>query len=171
MCLCECIGKCLGLLCKGLGKCLAKTCKAICRCFCNAVSPGAGFFIQIFLYAAFQGFNIGTDVGIFLETAKTYQRCHTLATEQLVPLHNETNATALYCSTTPNATQPLLESQADTLKLLEGFFFFFVCLSGAIYVVHIVVLFPNACKHWRDPNFENMVEVRSMCLVLITRLS
>ena len=155
--MCNCIGKCLGLLCKCMGKCLSKTCKAICRCFCNAVSPGAGFFIQIFLYAAFQGFNIGTNVGVFLEATETYERCHRVATEELVPL-NGTNISKLYCSSTPNATQSLLNSQAENLKLLEGFFFFFICLSGAIYLLHIIVLFPNACRHWKDPNFENMIE-------------
>ena len=132
-------------------------CRAVCRCFCNAVSPGCAFLCQIILYAMFQGFNIGTDVGVFLETAKTFTRCDELATGILEPLTNETNVTRPYCLATENATQALLGEKVETLKLLEGVFFFFLCLAGSIYVVHIIVLFPNTCKHWGDDNFENMV--------------
>jgi len=51
----------------------------------------------------------------------------------------------------------LISEKAATLEILEGVFFFFMCLSGGIYVIHIAVLFPNTCKHWKDDNFENMV--------------
>lgn len=132
-------------------------CRGMCRCFCNAVSPGCGFLCQIILYAIFQGFNIGTDVGVFLETSETYKRCDELSTATLVPLSNETNLTRPYCLHTENATQAMIGEKAATLQILEGVFFFFMCLSGGIYVVHIAVLFPNTCKHWRDDNFENMV--------------
>lgn len=133
-------------------------CRAICRCFCTPLSPGAGFFCQIVLYALFQGFNIGTDVGIFLETTKTYAKCQELATASIY-IGNTTNLTDnIYCvNKLANATQSHLLDQIGTLKILEGVFFFFICLSGGIYVVHIAVMFPNACKHWKDPNFENML--------------
>ena len=132
-------------------------CRGICRCFCNAVSPGCGFLCQIIMYALFQGFNIGTDVGVFFETSKTYQRCDELSTATLVPLSNTTNITRPYCVATKNATQAMIGEKASTLQILEGTFFFFMCLSGGVYVIHIVVLFPNTCKHLKDENFENMV--------------
>lgn len=158
MCIFSCIGKCIGLTCKCLGKSCMATCRALCRCFCNPVSPGAGFFIQIFLYAIFQGFNIGTDVGIFLETTKMYSKCNALATT-IIYVGNTTNVTDhIYCvNSLSNATQGHLMDQIQTLQILQGVFFFFICLSGGIYVVHIAVLFPNACRHWRDENFENML--------------
>lgn len=133
-------------------------CRGLCRCFCNAVSPGCGFLCQIILYAFFQGFNIGTDVGVFMETTETYARCDELSTATLVPLTNETNLTRPYCVGTENATQELIGDKAATLQILQSVFFFFVCLSGGIYVVHIAVLFPNMCKHWKDENFENIVQ-------------
>lgn len=132
-------------------------CRGMCRCFCNAVSPGCAFLCQIILYAIFQGFNIGTDVGVFLETSETYKRCDDLSTATLVPLSNATNLTRPYCVATENATQAMLGEKAATLQILEGVFFFFMCLSGGVYIIHIIVLFPNTCKHWRDENFENMV--------------
>lgn len=110
------------------------------------------------MYAFFQGFNIGTDVGVFLETTETYARCDELSTATLVPLTNETNLTRPYCVGTENATQELIGDKAATLQILQSVFFFFVCLSGGIYVVHIAVLFPNMCKHWKDENFENIVQ-------------
>lgn len=156
-CLCSCIQSFLSNCCKCLGKSCMAICRGICRCFCNAVSPGCGFLLQIIFYAIFQGFNIGTDFGVFLETSKTYARCDELSTGMLQPLSNDTNLTRPYCVATENATQALLGEKAATLQLLEGVFFFFICLSGGIYVIHIVVLFPNTCKHWNDENFENMV--------------
>lgn len=156
-CLCSCIQSFLSNCCKCLGKTAMACCRGMCRCFCNAVSPGCGFLCQIILYAIFQGFNIGTDVGVFLETSETYKRCDELSTATLVPLSNETNLTRPYCLNTKNATQAMIGEKAATLQILEGVFFFFMCLSGGIYVVHIAVLFPNTCKHWRDENFENMV--------------
>lgn len=110
------------------------------------------------MYAFFQGFNIGTDVGVFMETTETYARCDELSTATLVPLTNETNLTRPYCVGTENATQELIGDKAATLQILQSVFFFFVCLSGGIYVVHIAVLFPNMCKHWKDENFENIVQ-------------
>lgn len=110
------------------------------------------------MYAFFQGFNIGTDVGVFMETTETYARCDELSTATLVPLSNETNLTRPYCVGTENATQELIGDKAATLQILQSVFFFFVCLSGGIYVVHIAVLFPNMCKHWKDENFENIVQ-------------
>lgn len=109
------------------------------------------------MYAIFQGFNIGTDVGVFLETSQTYKRCDELSTATLVPLSNKTNLTRPYCLDNENATQAMIGEKAATLQIFEGVFFFFMCLSGGVYVIHIAVLFPNTCKHWRDENFENMV--------------
>lgn len=157
-CLCNCIQAFLSNCCKCLGKLAMACCRGLCRCFCNAVSPGCGFLCQIILYAFFQGFNIGTDVGVFMETTETYARCDELSTATLVPLTNETNLTRPYCVGTENATQELIGDKAATLQILQSVFFFFVCLSGGIYVVHIAVLFPNMCKHWKDENFENIVQ-------------
>ncbi|EDO39491.1 predicted protein [Nematostella vectensis] len=158
MCIFNCIGKCIGGTCKCVGKSLMACLRGLCKCFCNPVSAAAGFFIQIFLYAGFQGFNIGTDVGIFLETTKTYAKCYELATTPIY-LTNTTNTTdQIYCvNKLANATQSHLMDQLQILTILEGTFFFFICLSGAVYMVHIAVLFPNACRHWRDDNFENML--------------
>ncbi|KAK2551857.1 hypothetical protein P5673_027293 [Acropora cervicornis] len=156
-CFCNCLQAFLSNCCKCLGKTAMACCRGMCRCFCNAVSPGCGFLCQIILYALFQGFNIGTDVGVFFETSKTYQRCDELSTATLVPLSNTTNITRPYCVATKNATQAMIGEKASTLQILEGTFFFFMCLSGGVYVIHIVVLFPNTCKHLKDENFENMV--------------
>lgn len=141
---------CIECLCKYIMKC----CGATCRLFCQPVSNGMGFFIQIIIYGLLQGFNVGTDVGIFFEITKTHSNCKGVREADL----NGTDE--IFCTDRGEGNytvQSDLQGTLDALKILQGGFFFFLCLGGGIYIIHIFVLIPNACKHWHDDNFENMV--------------
>jgi hypothetical protein len=112
------------------------------------------FLIQFLVYGIFQGFNVATDAGLFVELVQTHKRCSNLTKSG--PIHctsfNAKNATATLKST--------LEKHIDTLEILEYSMMLVMGIGGAIYIVHIIILIPNLCKHFRDPDLENEVEAK-----------
>lgn len=133
--------------CEGMISC----CTIVCKVCCRNMPVKVAFLIQFLIYGIFQGFNVATDAGLFVELFTTQRRCSNLTSR---PFH----CTSFTPSDNSSSLKQILKDHVNTLEILEYSMMLVMGIGAAIYIVHIIILIPNLCKNYRDPDIANEVE-------------
>lgn len=115
------------------------------------MSSKTAFLIQFLIYGILQGFNIATDAGLFVELFQTHQKCSGFNTS--IPIH---------CASLPpaNVSTSALKENIKDIEILQYAMMLVMGIGGAIYITHIIILLPNLCKHFHDPEIAAEVEAK-----------
>lgn len=131
-------------------------CGAICAVFCREMTMKCSYIIQFTVYSILQGYNVASDVGMFIDVFSAVRRCNGLGDSQANGTTQvDPGGTVIYCRQPGNFTFSDLDKHILTLEILQWFFLIFAGIGGALYIAHICTLLPNLCKHCRDPTFED----------------
>ncbi|XP_031568516.1 uncharacterized protein LOC116303161 [Actinia tenebrosa] len=126
-------------------------CSVVCKVCCRYMSAKVAFLIQFLVYGIFQGFNVATDAALFVELFKTQRRCSNMTSS---PFH----CTSFTPGNSSSTLKKLLEDHVDTLEVLEYSMMLVMGVGAAIYIVHMIILIPNLCKNFHDPDIALEVE-------------
>lgn len=126
-------------------------CGSLCRMCCNYLSSKTAFLIQFLIYGILQGFNVGTDVALFIELFTTHQSCSSLNTS--IPIQ---------CASLPpaNISITALNDNIKNIEILQYSMLLVTGIGAVVYIVHIVILLPNLWKHYHDPEIAAEVEAK-----------
>lgn len=131
-------------------------CGAICAVFCREMTMKCSYIIQFTVYSILQGYNVASDVGMFIDVFSAVRRCNGLGDSQANGTTQvDSGGTVIYCRQPGNFTFSDLDKHILTLEILQWFFLIFAGIGGALYIAHLCTLLPNLCKHCRDPTFED----------------
>lgn len=126
-------------------------CGTLCRMCCRYLASKTAFLIQFLIYFILQGFNVATDTALFVELFMTHKSCSSLNTS--APIH---------CASLPpeNITTAALKENIKDIEILQYAMMLVMGIGGVIFIVHIIILLPNLCKHYHDPEIEAEVEAK-----------
>ena len=127
--------------------------------FCRDMPMKTSYVIQFVIYVVLQGYNVASDIGMFIDVFNAVQSCEELG--GTLPAANTTRGNGfeskIHCTQPGNFTFSNLADHITTLVTLQWIFLIFAVIGGGLYIAHLCTLIPNLCKHCRDPEFENDV--------------
>ena len=129
-------------------------CSCICAVFCRDMSLRASYIVQFAIYGVFQGYNIASDIAMFVDVFNAVKRCDNLVVNGTDP---SSKAARIYCRNPGNFTLADLDKHISTLEVLQWFFVIFALIGVGFYIGHLCTLIPNLYVHFRDPGFEDDV--------------
>ena len=139
-------------------KCI-NVCVGTCKACCLPMPAKMAYLVQFLIYVFFQGFVVAANVGVFFELATTYKTCNSI--RFLVDANGtlkERVGMPIYCQSPYKPTTTDLVPHLQRVQIMEWLFLVLLLVCGVMYIVHIVVLLPNLCKHFTIDNFELELE-------------
>lgn len=130
-------------------------CIGACKTCCLPMPAKMGYLLQFLIYVFFQGFVVATNVGVFFELSTTYKTCNNI--RFLVDANGtfkERENAPIFCQSPYKLTTADLKPHLQRIQILEWVFLVLMLIGGVMYIVHIVVLLPNLCKHFTIDNFQ-----------------
>lgn len=134
-------------------------CSKICAVFCREMSTKCSYVIQFTVYSILQGYNVISDIGMFLDVFFAVQKCSELADSSINRTEIYKGETKrIYCRQPGNFTLSDLDKHIQSLQIMQWFFLIFAVIGTSLYFAHMCILLPNLCKHCRDPEFEQELD-------------
>jgi len=116
------------------------------------------YIIQFTVYSVLQGYNVASDIGMFVDVLNAVKSCNELGDSPSNGTQVDTGGTRIYCRQPGNFTVSDLDKHILSLQILQWFFLIFAGIGAGLYIAHLCTLLPNLYKHCRDPGFEHDVD-------------